>query len=63
MLNGLGGEEEVESALGQCLEAGAPRADHHGANLSDPSQIGGLFERVEEEWGRAPDILVNNAGI
>ena len=62
MLNGLGGVAEVETALGACQELGSSQVAHHGADLSDPGQIGQLFECIRERWGEGPDILVNNAG-
>lgn len=34
----------------------------HPADLSDPTQVDGLFNQIEEEAGQI-DVLVNNAGI
>lgn len=63
MLNGLESDTVVTAALKECRSLGAPRAEHHGADLSDPAQIVKLFEFMMEKWGRGPDILINNAGM
>ena len=45
---------EIESAGGRAMSA--------QADVSDPDQVGGLFDRVAAELGSV-DVLVNNAGI
>jgi 3-hydroxybutyrate dehydrogenase len=55
MLNGLGEAALVEQRL-----AALPRADYHGADLSDPAQIEALVRATQERLGPV-DILVNNA--
>ena len=56
MLNGFGDPAEIETLKSE-LGAG-----HHGADLSDPSQIEAMIHHCTDELG-APDILVNNAGV
>ena len=61
-MNGFGSREEVESAVEACTKEGAAGVKHHGADLSNPEQIAGLFEFARRKFGRTPDIVVNNAG-
>ena len=46
----------------ECKKLGAKLVEHHGADLSDPSQIEACFKYVEDKRGKSPDVLVNNAG-
>jgi 3-hydroxybutyrate dehydrogenase len=55
MLNGFG-----EAALVRQRVASLPKADYHGADVSDPKQIEDLVRATEKRFG-AVDILVNNA--
>ena len=59
---GFGQPDEIQSRLGECRTLGAELAEHHGADLSDPTQIEAFFNFVEDKCGQGPDILVNNAG-
>lgn len=58
VLNGFG---DPGPALAQLQGLGC-RAGYHGADVSDPAQIGEMFEYAQREFGGI-DILVNNAGI
>ncbi len=55
MLNGLG-----DAALAKRRASALPKADYHGADLSDPQQIEALVRATEARFGPV-DILVNNA--
>ena len=46
----------------ECKRLGAKLVEHHGADLSDPSQIEACFKYIEDKCGKGPDVLVNNAG-
>jgi len=56
-LNGPGAEESAAQINKTGLEAMAVSVD-----VSDPSEVKAMVERVVRQWGRI-DILVNNAGI
>jgi 3-hydroxybutyrate dehydrogenase len=58
MLNGFG---DVEGALAQ-VRAFDPKAIHHGADMTKPTEIEAMVKACESEFGGL-DILVNNAGI
>ena len=62
ILNGFGWPEEIQSSSEEYKKLGAKFVEHHGADLSDPSQIEAFFKHVEDKCGRSPDVLVNNAG-
>ena len=56
-LNGPGAQESAAQISKTGLEAMAVSVD-----VSDPSEVKAMVERVVSQWGRI-DILVNNAGI
>jgi 3-hydroxybutyrate dehydrogenase len=58
ILNGFG---DIERAKDHIASIGKTPG-YHGADLSDPQQIGDMMDYVNREFGGA-DILVNNAGI
>ncbi|MBD8472798.1 3-hydroxybutyrate dehydrogenase [Pseudomonas sp. CFBP 8770] len=58
VLNGFG---DPAAALAEVRRHGTQVA-HHGADVSDPTQLAALFEYVQATFGGV-DILVNNAGI
>ena len=62
ILNGFGRPEEIQSSLEECKKLSAKLVEHHGADLSDPSQIEACFKYIEDKYGKGPDVLVNNAG-
>lgn len=60
-LNGLGSDEQVAQALAAVRSAGAPSAEHHGADLADPDAIENMMAALAAS---APvDVLVNCAGV
>jgi 3-hydroxybutyrate dehydrogenase len=58
MLNGFG---DAQGALDRVRALGA-KASHHGADMSQPTEIEDMMRAAEREFGGV-DILVNNAGI
>jgi 3-hydroxybutyrate dehydrogenase len=58
VLNGFG---DPAAALAEVRRHGTQVA-HHGADVSDPTQLAELFECAQATFGGV-DILVNNAGI
>ena len=58
VLNGFGDAGAVIADISQY----GTRVGHHGADVSDPAQIGAMFDYAQAHFG-AIDILVNNAGI
>jgi 3-hydroxybutyrate dehydrogenase len=58
MLNGFG---DAQGALARVRALGA-KASHHGADMSQPTEIEDMMRAAEREFGGV-DILVNNAGI
>ena len=52
---------ELEVAVGEALERGAPAAIGCRADVSDEQQVGILFARLLDRFGTL-DLLVNNAG-
>jgi 3-oxoacyl-[acyl-carrier protein] reductase len=52
----------LAEATAQRLRAGGARATAHAADVSDPDQVGALFDAIIEAHGRV-DVLVNNAGV
>lgn len=60
-VHGLATREQVESAVAEICEAGAPEARFFDADMRDVAAIEHMMADVDA-WGGA-DILVNNAGI
>lgn len=61
MLNGFGNPQAALAAV-QAVAAVGVQVRHHGADMSQPDQIGDLLASTEGALGPV-DILVNNAGI
>jgi 3-hydroxybutyrate dehydrogenase len=61
VMNGLGTQEDNETAIAQVASHGT-RVAFDGANMLRHNQIAEMVERAERDFG-AIDILVNNAGI
>ena len=55
------GEELTAGSVAEEIEAMGSRALGIEADVTDSSQVAGMFARIVEEFGRL-DILVNNAG-
>ncbi len=53
--------EAAEEVAGRIREGGS-RALTLRADVSEPGQVAGMFERLDQEWGGV-DLLVNNAGV
>ncbi len=53
---------EKAGALVEDIRAAGGKAECIGADVSDPHQVGRLFDHMQKTYGRI-DILVNNAGI
>ena len=62
MLNGFGEASAVERERSGIAKEFGVRAAFSPADLSKPSEIGGMVEAAIKEFGQL-DILVNNAGI
>ena len=62
MLNGLGKPEDIAAAQQAVKDAGSPKVDFHGADLTKVDQIEDLVKKLKDSFGRV-DIVVNNAGI
>jgi 3-hydroxybutyrate dehydrogenase len=61
MLNGLEGDERIETVKQEIRDHGV-QAGFHGADLSKPDQVADLIRATHDQFGQI-DILVNNAGI
>jgi 3-hydroxybutyrate dehydrogenase len=59
MLNGFGDAALIHDRL-ECLKRSGVRADYHGADISDPTQIEAMVKATQTRLGPI-DILVNNA--
>jgi 3-oxoacyl-[acyl-carrier protein] reductase len=55
-------DEELAQETAQRLLAGGGRATAHVVDVTDPAQVGALFDDVARDHGRI-DVLVNNAGV
>ena len=53
---------DAAAAVVRQIEAAGGRAKAVKADVSDPAQVGPLFEAADEAFGRL-DVLVNNAGV
>jgi 3-hydroxybutyrate dehydrogenase len=62
MLNGFGDPAAIEETRYRLQEETGVRVRYHGADMSDPAQIGDLIHDTRVELGSV-DVLVNNAGI
>ncbi len=62
VLNGFGDPAEIEAIQADLQTRYGVEAIHHGANLTQPTEIAGLFEHAFARFGTV-DILVNNAGM
>lgn len=62
VINGFGSTESIEGILKNLRDLGAKDVLFDGADMSKPSEIESMFEKVKQKFGRL-DILVNNAGI
>ena len=62
MLNGFGEAAAIERERSGIANEFGVRAAFHPADLSKPSEIGGMVDLAIKEFGQV-DILVNNAGI
>lgn len=60
--NGLGAPDQIERALADIKEAGAPQVIFHPADLTKVEQIEDLVKTAADKMNRI-DIVVNNAGI
>jgi 3-hydroxybutyrate dehydrogenase len=58
IINGFGKKDEIDDALHSLVSKYSVKADYHGADLSNVSQIESLMSAYPNI-----DILVNNAGI
>ena len=62
VLHGLSSEDEGQILVQAFLDQYSVSVSYFKADISDPSQIADLFDRVQKEVGPV-SILVNNAGI
>jgi len=60
-INGLGTPEQIDAAIQQCRDAGAPDVRYFDANLIDPKAIDAMLAEAAQ-WSPI-DVLVNSAGI
>ena len=63
ILNSVDARDVVSAAVKECRSMGAPKVEHHGADMARPEEIKDLFTFISDKCGRTPDILVNNAGL
>ena len=62
VLNGLGDPVQIEADRAAMQQSTNARVLYHGADMTQPEEIGDLIAFTHRELGRL-DILVNNAGI
>jgi len=62
VMNGLGAENEIASAISQVTAIAAGEVTYSPANMLDPLQIEQMIAEASERFSGV-DILVNNAGI
>lgn len=60
--DGTGGSSEPAERVVQEIIVAGGEAMAHGANVTSPSQVADMVDKVMARWGRI-DVLVNNAGI
>lgn len=61
-LDGSGGSSAPAEETVVLIRAAGGEAFAHGADVSNPEQVGDMVAKAVRDWGRV-DILVNNAGI
>jgi len=61
-VDGSGGSSGPAEQVATEIRADGGEAIAHGANVTDPVQVGQMVASALEKWGRV-DILINNAGI
>jgi NAD(P)-dependent dehydrogenase (short-subunit alcohol dehydrogenase family) len=61
-VDGSGGSSEPAEAVAAAIRQAGGEAVSHGADVSNPEQVGHMVATAIETWGRV-DILINNAGI
>lgn len=61
-LDGNGGSSAPAEETVDMIRAAGGEAFAHGADVSNPEQVGDMVAKAVRDWGRI-DILVNNAGI
>lgn len=61
-LNGLGEAAEIEQVRHHLASEYRTDVRYDGANLLDPSAVGGMIEEATKAFGQV-DILINNAGM
>jgi len=62
LINGLGRDDEVRTAVDVIGDSGPGSVVYSDADLSRVAEIEGMIEQVDRSFGKL-DILVNNAGI
>ena len=62
VVNYAGRRDDAEAVVSE-IERSGGRAVAVQADVSDPVQAAGLFERAEAAFGGGVDVLVNNAGL
>jgi 3-oxoacyl-[acyl-carrier protein] reductase len=62
VVNYAGRRDDAEAVVSE-IERSGGRAVAVQADVSDPAQAAGLFERAEAAFGGDVDVLVNNAGL
>src|SRR5579863_5004091 len=61
VVNYIRGADAAAGVVAQ-IEAAGGTASIEGADVSKPEEVGAMFERIKEKYGRL-DVLINNAGI
>jgi len=61
-LDGSGGSSAPAEETVEMIRAAGGEAFAHGADVSNPEQVGDMVAKAARDWGSV-DILVNNAGI
>jgi NAD(P)-dependent dehydrogenase (short-subunit alcohol dehydrogenase family) len=61
-VHGAGASSEPAEKVAAEIRAAGGEAISHGADVTNPSQVGDMVAKAMATWGRV-DILINNAGI
>lgn len=61
-VDGTGGSSEPAEKVAEEIRDAGGEALSHGADVTNPEQVGDMVRTAMDEWGRV-DILINNAGI